>query len=178
MSTLEEKLGELSPERRKRVEGRAQELMTEELTRRELCLALEQTQASVEKQRRLNQQDPSSNAHREDLVLAALNEHISGMGGKLSLVVEFKSRAPVLFTGIDVADEDYDDGVWGSFTFETLSARWRELAQGQTAENQAKSSPDFVSEDGSVAAPNVLSVNMHDFSPQGEIDKAPAASTD
>ena len=178
MSTLEERLRELSPERRKRIEERARKLMSEELTRRELCLALEQTQASVEKQSRLNQQDPSSNAHREELVLAALNEHISAMGGKLSLIVEFKARAPVMFTGIGITEDDYDDGVWGSFRFDTLSARWRDLAQGHTAENDRKSSPDLEVEDGMVFAPNALGAGWHDFTQQDTVEKAPAASPD
>ena len=178
MSTLEEKRRELSPERRKRIEERAQELISEELTRRELCLALEQTQVSVAKQNSLNIQNPSFHAHREDLVLAALNEHISAMGGTLSLIVEFEGRAPVMFTGIGISEDEYDDGVWGSFRFDTLSARWRELAQRHTAENDRKSSPDLEVEDERVFGSNALSAGWHDFTQQGAVEQAPAASPD
>ncbi len=178
MTTLEERLNELSPADRMEVEARTRELMSEELTRRELCHALEQTQVSVAKQNSLNIQTPSSHADREDLVLAALNEHISAMGGTLSLIVEFEGRAPVMFTGIGVSEDDYDDGVWGSFRFDTLSAHWRELAQGHTAENDRKSSPDVEVEDGIVFAPNMLSAGRHDFTQQVAVEKAPAASPD
>ena len=47
MSTLNNRLDGLSPERRQRVEDRARVLIAEEMSLRDLCRAREQTQASV-----------------------------------------------------------------------------------------------------------------------------------
>ena len=178
MSTLEERLGKLSPERRKRVEERSRELISEEETRRELCRALEHTQVTIARHDSPSLQPPLSVEPREDLLLSALNDHISNMGGKLSLVVEFNGRAPVLFTGIGASEDDYDDGVWGSFRFDTLSARWRELTQLDNVEEEQMPGADSDYEDALSYGTDTLSANGKELTHRDPVENASAVTPD
>lgn len=129
MSTLNEKLNELSPERRRRVQARAEDLIAQEATRRELSRALKQAQASVVKQIGPERERDTGADPREDLLISTLNKYVCARGGKLSLVVEFPEGDPVLLTGIGALEDDYDDGDWGGFRYETLDACWQDLAR-------------------------------------------------
>lgn len=139
MSTLEEKLEQLGPERRKGVEARSRELQSEEMTRRELTHVLKQVLVSVAKQTGVGHGHASPDVLREDLLLSTLNSYICARGGKLSLVVEFKERAPVMLTGINSLEDDYVDGDWGGFRYETLHAEWRESALQRQEESAPRS---------------------------------------
>ena len=178
MSTLEEILSDLSPTDRMEVEARAQELMSEEETRRELCRALEQTEISIGKRKSHDLQSSTSNGNREELLLAALNEHISDMGGKLSLIVEFEGRAPVLFTGIGTSEEDFDDGVWGSFRFDTLSARWRELLQVESVEESQLPGADSEYEDALSYGNDPPSADWKELTQRDPVENASAVTPD
>ena len=178
MTTLEERLNELSPADRLDVETRTRELISEEETRRELCRALEHIQTTIARQDSPSPQPPSSVEPREDLLLAALNDHISNMGGKLSLVVEFKGRAPVLFTGIGTSEDDYDDGVWGSFRFDTLSARWRELAQSENVEEEQMPGADSEYEDALSYGNDPPGANWKELTQRDPVENASAVTPD
>jgi transcriptional regulator with XRE-family HTH domain len=100
MSTLEERMNELSPARRRKVEARTAELIAEEMTLRELRRARKLTQVRVAKALRISQDGVSRLERRTDLMLSTLRKSVEAMGGNLTLVVEFPDRAPVILSGI------------------------------------------------------------------------------
>lgn len=106
MTTLDERLAALPPERRKRIEARADMLIAEEMSLRDLRRARKQTQARVARTLGINQENVSRLEQRSDLLLSTLSSYVSAMGGKLSLVAEFPDRPPVALTGIAALDEE------------------------------------------------------------------------
>ena len=109
MSSLTERLDRLPPERRRRVEDRAQALIADEMSLRDLRKAREQTQTSIAAKLGINQENVSRLEQRSDLLLSTLSSYVSAMGGKLSLVAEFPDRPPVTLTGIAALDEQHDE---------------------------------------------------------------------
>src|SRR6202045_68155 len=101
--TLKDKMKELSPAQRKKVEARAAELIAEEMTLRELRHARKLTQVKMAKTLGVTQDSVSRLEKRSDLLLSTLRKTVEAMGGNLSLVAEFPDRAPVVLSGI--ADE-------------------------------------------------------------------------
>ena len=79
----------LDPERRRRVEDRAAELIAGEMTLRELGI----TQDGVSRLER-----------RSNLLLSTLRKTVEAMGGSLSLIARFPDRPPVELSGI--AEQD------------------------------------------------------------------------
>ena len=104
MTTLKDKLNNLNPQRREKVEARVAQLIAEEMTRRELRRARKLTQVRLAKALGITQDGVSRLEKRTDLLLSTLREYVEAMGGKLSLVAEFRDRKPVLLSGI--ADEE------------------------------------------------------------------------
>jgi transcriptional regulator with XRE-family HTH domain len=102
--TLKDKMKELSPAQRKRVEARAAELIAEEMTLRELRHARKLTQVKIAKTLGVTQDSVSRLEKRSDLLLSTLRKTVEAMGGNLSLVAEFPDRAPVVLSGI--AEDD------------------------------------------------------------------------
>ena len=102
--TLKDKMKELSPAQRKKVEARAAELIAEEMTLRELRHARKLTQVKMAKKLGVTQDSVSRLEKRSDLLLSTLRKTVEAMGGNLSLVAEFPDRAPVILSGI--AEED------------------------------------------------------------------------
>jgi len=100
MSTLRERLNEMSPARRKRVEARAAELVSQEMTLQELRRARKLTQARMAKSLRITQDGVSRLERRTDLLLSTLRKSVEAMGGSLSLIAEFPDREPVTISGI------------------------------------------------------------------------------
>ena len=102
MSTLTERMVQLPPGRRKRIDERAKALIAEEMSLRDLRRARKQTQTRVAEKLRINQENVSRLEQRSDLLLSTLRGYVAAMGGKLSLVVEFPDRPPVALTGLRV----------------------------------------------------------------------------
>jgi transcriptional regulator with XRE-family HTH domain len=102
--TLKDKMKELSPAQRKRVEARAAELIAEEMTLRELRHARRLTQVKMAKTLGGTQDSVSRLEKRSDLLLSTLRKTVAAMGGNLSLVAEFPDRAPVVLSGIAEGD--------------------------------------------------------------------------
>jgi transcriptional regulator with XRE-family HTH domain len=98
--TLKDKMKQLSPAQRKKVEARAAELIAEEMTLRELRLARRLTQVKMAKTLGVTQDSVSRLEKRSDLLLSTLRKTVEAMGGNLSLVAEFPDRAPVVLSGI------------------------------------------------------------------------------
>lgn len=90
----------LPPERRKKVEARAAELMAEEMTLRELRKAHKLTQERLAETLGIGQDQVSRLEQRSDLLLSTLRSYIEAMGGSLTIVAKFPDRKPVEISGI------------------------------------------------------------------------------
>ena len=97
--SLEAILQSLPEERRRRIEKRAAELIAEELNLRELRRLRRLTQAKLSKKLKIGQEGVSRIEKRTDLYLSTLRTYVEGVGGKLSLIVEFPDRAPGVLAG-------------------------------------------------------------------------------
>ena len=100
MKTLDQKMKELSPTRRKRIRARAAQLQAEEMSLRELRRAHKLTQERVAAALGIGQDGVSRLEQRSDFLLSTLRGYIEAMGGQLSLVAEFPDREPVILSGI------------------------------------------------------------------------------
>ena len=98
--TLKDKMKQLSPAQRKKVEARAAELIAEEMTLRELRHARKLTQVKMAKKLGVTQDSVSRLEKRSDLLLSTLRKTVEAMGGNLSLIAEFPDRSPVVLSGI------------------------------------------------------------------------------
>lgn len=98
--TLEEILQSMPKDRRERIEGRAAELIAEELNLREMRRLRKLTQARLSRKLKIGQEGVSRIEKRTDLYLSTLRNYVEGVGGRLSLVVEFPDRPPILLAGL------------------------------------------------------------------------------
>ncbi|MCZ0942969.1 MAG: helix-turn-helix transcriptional regulator [Gammaproteobacteria bacterium] len=101
---VDEWIERLDPDRRRRVEERAAELIAEEMTLRELRKARRLTQAKVAAELGITQDGVSRLEQRSDLLLSTLRKTVEAMGGNLSLVARFPDRPPVQLLGISEGD--------------------------------------------------------------------------
>jgi DNA-binding XRE family transcriptional regulator len=76
------------------VKRRAAELIAEQLHLRELRRLRKLTQARLSKKLKIGQEGVSRIEKRTDLYLSTLRGYVEGVGGKLSLIVEFPDRPP------------------------------------------------------------------------------------
>jgi hypothetical protein len=106
MTNLERIRKELTPERRKKIEERAAQLIAEEMTLQQLRRARRLTQVHMAKVLRISQDGVSKLEKRSDLLLSTLRKTVEAMGGHLSLVAEFPDRSPVILTGIAPDETD------------------------------------------------------------------------
>ena len=104
MTTLKQRMKESSPARRKKIEARASELISQEMTLQELRRARKLTQVRLAKALRITQDGVSRLERRTDLLLSTLRKSVEAMGGSLSLIAEFPDREPVTISGIAGAE--------------------------------------------------------------------------
>lgn len=100
-SSLKKKLKKLPSTRRKKITQRANELIAQEMTLRDLRKALELTQADISSRLHMNQEAVSRLERRSDLLLSTLVSYIKAMGGELSLTAKFPNRPPVTLSGFE-----------------------------------------------------------------------------
>ena len=105
--SLDEMMATLDPERRRKIEERAAELIAEEMTLRELRKARKLTQVSVARELGISQDAVSRLEQRSDVLLSTLRRTVEAMGGTLSLIARFPDRPPVELSGI--AGHETDD---------------------------------------------------------------------
>jgi transcriptional regulator with XRE-family HTH domain len=103
--SLKEKLEQLSPERRKKIEEEFNFLIAEEMTRQQLRLALKLTQEQMAELLQIDQGNVSRLEQRTDLMLSTLRKYIAAMKGELRLVVEFPDRPSITLVGISDIEE-------------------------------------------------------------------------
>ena len=103
MKTLRDRMNELGPARRARIDARAAEIFAEEMSLKDLRKARKMTQARLAKSLNITQDGVSRIEKRTDLLLSTLRQSIEAMGGRLRLVAQFHGRAPVVLTGFEEA---------------------------------------------------------------------------
>jgi transcriptional regulator with XRE-family HTH domain len=102
--SLDEILSEMPADQRARVEQRAEEIRAE-IDLREMRRLRRLTQSRLSKKLKIGQEGVSRIEKRTDLYLSTLRNYVEGVGGKLSLVVEFPDRAPVVLAGFGEESE-------------------------------------------------------------------------
>lgn len=102
--TLDEMLKSLPEAKRAAVQRRADELIAEELSLRDLRKALDLTQSDIAKRLKKGQDMVSRIEQRDDLLLSTLQSYVKSLGGELELVCRFKNRAAVRVKA-GIADE-------------------------------------------------------------------------
>ncbi len=104
MKNLKRIRKEMSPARRKKISKRAQELLAEEMTLRELRKAHKLTQQRLAKSLGVGQDQISKLEQRSDLLLSTLRNYIEAMGGKLTIMAEFPEHEPIVLSGINTLE--------------------------------------------------------------------------
>jgi DNA-binding XRE family transcriptional regulator len=100
MKTLQDKLKSLPDARRKKIEARADQLIREEMTLRELRKARSLTQAKLARSLHVKQEQVSRIEQRTDLHISTLRRQVEAMGGELTILASFPNGAPVKLVGI------------------------------------------------------------------------------
>lgn len=103
--TLKQKIATLPAKRRQQVKARARQLLAEEMTLRDLRLAMDKTQAGVARKLGVGQDTVSRYERQSDLLLSTLQKYVEAMGGELSLIAEFPERPPVRLSTLGELDE-------------------------------------------------------------------------
>jgi hypothetical protein len=96
----EEMLARLPEDRQAEIRARAEELIAEEMSLRDLRKAMGKTQVVLAKKLRLKQGAFSRAKQRTDMLLSTLDHYLHGLDGRLRLVAEFEGRAPVTLAGL------------------------------------------------------------------------------
>ncbi|HEY4837261.1 MAG TPA: XRE family transcriptional regulator [Candidatus Acidoferrales bacterium] len=92
------KLQKLNPGQRKKIRARASQIISEEMSLRDLRKARKLTQARVAKVLGITQDSVSRLEQRSDLLLSTLRKTVKAMGGDVRIVAEFPGRAPVVLS--------------------------------------------------------------------------------
>lgn len=101
---IRQKIAKLSAAQRKKVEGRAAEIIAEEMSLRDLRKARKLTQARVAKALGITQDSVSRLEKRSDVLLSTLRKTVKAMGGDVRIVAEFPDRAPVVLSELSEDD--------------------------------------------------------------------------
>lgn len=98
--SLTDKLNVLSKDRQEAIQARTNELIAEEMTLRDLRLALKKTQQDLGVALHMKQDGISRLEKRSDMLLSTLSKYIKAMGGTLKLTAEFPNRPSVEIHGV------------------------------------------------------------------------------
>lgn len=98
--SLNDKLKGLPQKRQELIQARADELVAQEMTLRDLRLALKKTQEDLGAVLHMKQDGISRLEKRSDMLLSTLNKYIHAMGGSLKLIAEFPDRPSVEIHGV------------------------------------------------------------------------------
>ncbi len=105
-TTLKTTMDRLPAERRRRVEARAEALIAEEMTLRDLRKARNLTQDRMAELLDIGQDGVSRLEQRSNLLLSTLRSYVTAMGGRLELIASFPDRPPVVVSGLTALPED------------------------------------------------------------------------
>ena len=105
-TTLDDKMKKLGAARRKKIEARAEQLIAQEMSLRDLRKALNLTQECIAERLKISQDRISRLEKRSDLLISTLRSYVEAMGGSLSLIAEFPDRQPVILAGLATIDTE------------------------------------------------------------------------
>lgn len=91
---MTDKMNSLPEARRERIEKRAQTLIAEEMSLRDLRKALRRTQSRVTSDLGINQENVSRIERRTDLLISTLNGYVEAMGESYTLLPNFPTVHP------------------------------------------------------------------------------------
>ena len=103
MKTIDQVIAGLPPGRRTKIEGRARQLIGEEMALQQLRKARKLTQKQMARALNIGQDSVSRLESRSDLLLSTLQSYVEAMGGELKITVSFKDGTAVL-SGIGAAE--------------------------------------------------------------------------
>jgi hypothetical protein len=92
---LEDYLAKLPAERREAIERRAQELIAEEHSLRELRRARERSRQDIADRLGINQAAVSKMERRTDMYVSTLRGFVEAMGVELEVIARFPDRPPI-----------------------------------------------------------------------------------
>jgi hypothetical protein len=87
-------------EERAEIEERAQTLITEEMSLRDLRKALGKTQAQLARKLKKPQATVSRMERQSDMLISTLDRVVHALGGRVRLVAELPGRKPLYLTGL------------------------------------------------------------------------------
>ena len=100
VKSLSDKLMVLPKRRQSVIQRRAEQLIAEEMTLRDLRLALRKTQEDLGVTLHMNQDGISRLERRSDMLLSTLSKYIAALGGTLTITADFPHRPPVIIHGV------------------------------------------------------------------------------
>ena len=95
VTTLDDVIKSLSPERQAKIARLTEELIAEELTLQELRKKQQLTQTDIAQLLGIKQENVSRLERRNNIHLSTLKDYIHAIGGKLHLFVEFPDQEPI-----------------------------------------------------------------------------------
>jgi transcriptional regulator with XRE-family HTH domain len=87
-------------EERAEIEERAQALIAEEISLRDLRKALGKTQAQLARKLKKPQATVSRMERQSDMLISTLDQIVRALGGRIRLVAELPGRKPLYLTGL------------------------------------------------------------------------------
>ena len=106
MINFKDVMNTLPAERRAKIEARAEELIAEEMTLRDLRKARDLTQERMAELLGVGQDNISRLESRADMLLSTLRSYVTAMGGSLDLIVRFPDRPAVALSALFGKEED------------------------------------------------------------------------
>jgi transcriptional regulator with XRE-family HTH domain len=106
MKNLKNVMNALPAERRAKIEARADELIAEEMTLRDLRKAQDLTQERMAELLGVGQDNISRLEGRADMLLSTLRSYVTAMGGSLDLIVRFPGRPDVSLSALFGKEEE------------------------------------------------------------------------
>ena len=106
MKNLKDVMNTLPTERRAKIEARAEELIAEEMTLRDLRKARDLTQERMAELLNVGQDNISRLESRADMLLSTLRSYVAAMGGSLDLIVRFPDRPAVSLSTLFGKEEE------------------------------------------------------------------------
>lgn len=99
VQSLAEKLNALPRRRQLSIQCRANQLIAEEMSLREMRLALQKTQQDLGALLHMSQDGVSRLEKRTDMLLSTLNKYVLSLGGKLKITAEFPNKPAIIIQG-------------------------------------------------------------------------------
>lgn len=108
--TLQQKMSELKPARRRKVGERSRALIAEEMALAELRHAKAMTQKKMAETLGIGQEGVSRLEKRSDLLISTLRDYVEAMGGRLRLIADFPDHAAVELAGLAAIEAQRNKG--------------------------------------------------------------------